>query len=320
MIGARRFAQFFGFAVISIPLLLTGCAAVRNNDAPYTVVLDGLDEPHGLSLSANGTLCVAEAGRAPADQAAGDQPATLFADTGAVTCLDAAGQRKRVISALPHTLYSANGISVGPAAVAEMDGSLYVLTGEGYEDASRKLLHIGDAGQPEKVADFLAFAAGGQPLSYIQPASIAANPYAMIPDPVAHRFLVTDGASGQVMAAGLDGKISIYSPVGGHEVLTGIARGPDELIYVASFSQLPHEAGKGSIVRIHPNGASEVALGGLTTPIALAFDRDKRLYVLEFVKADPGQDPYRGKTGRLLRFAPAGGGWGSDQVLMEGIP
>jgi hypothetical protein len=138
-----------------------------------------------------------------------------------------------VIENLPYVLYTESGVSVGPTGVAEMDGTLYLLTGEGYGDLSRKLLQLGTYGPPQVVADFPKFAAQGKPLEYISPSSIEANPYAIIPDPANRRFLVTDGGSGQVLSAGLDGEIGVFSPTEDHPVVTGIAWGPDGLAYFA---------------------------------------------------------------------------------------
>jgi hypothetical protein len=306
-------------ALTGLLFLLAGCTQIA--EPTYTIILDKLDEPRGLWLAADGALCVAEAGGLAAGQTLGaEQPTTAHAETGALTCLEANGQRRRLVEHLPYVLYSASGVSVGPTDVAEMDGALYLLTGEGYGELSRTLLRLEPGKSPHIVANFLKFAAAGKPLEYIQPASIAVNPYALIPDPANHRFLVSDGASGQVLAAGLDGKIEVYSPVEGHEVLTGLAWGPDGLPYVASFSQLPHQAGAGAILRLQPNGTAEVVLDNLTTPIDLAFDKAGRLYVLEFIFADTSGDPYREKTGRLLRFTRQGDGWTAAQVLVEKLP
>ncbi len=308
-------------AVVGLLFLLPGCTPTQTAEPTYKVILDKLDDPRGLWLRADGTLCVAEAGGLAEGQEVGEKALTLLADTGALTCLDTAGQRERIVEHLPHVLYSGSGESIGPTDVAELDGAFYLLTGEGFEDLSRKLLRLRTSEPPAVVADFLKFAAKDEPLAYVKPASVAANPYAMIPDPANRRFLVTDGASGQVLAAGLDGQIEVYSPLKeGHEVLTGITWGPDGLPYVASFSQLPHAAGQGAIVRLQPNGTAETVLAGLTTPIDLAFDPAGRLYVLEFIYATSTGDPYRNKTGRLLRFVRQGNRWAAGQVLVEDIP
>jgi hypothetical protein len=142
----------------------------------------------------------------------------------------------------------------------------------------------------------------------------------MIPDAANGRFLVTDGATGHVLAAGLDGDIQVFSDVTGHEVLTGIAWGPDGLVYVASFSQLPHATGVGAILQLHTDGSFVVAADNLTAPIDLAFDMARRMYVLEFIDGTETGDPYRGKTGRLLRLEPEGDGWASGQVLVQDLP
>ncbi len=106
----------------------------------------------------------------------------------------------------------------------------------------------------------------------------------------------------------------------GHEVLTGIARGPDGLVYVTSFSELPHAAGDGSVLRLHADGSFAVAAENLTTPIDLAFDAAGSLFVLEFIDGTETGDPYRGKTGRLLRLEPKGEGWVAGRAVVERLP
>lgn len=286
----------------------------------YTPVIDGLNDPRGLWLQQDGTLCVAEAGRLAEGQEVAEGPTANRADTGSVTCVDAGGRRQRIIDRLPFVLYNVTGVTTGPADLAEMDGDLYLLTGESEGMLARKLLRLtGSGNAPEVVADFLAFAEAAEP-DFFDEITVFSNPYSMIPDPEQRRFLVTDGATGQVLAAGLDGRIQVFSEVEGHEVLTGIVRGPDGAPYVTSFSQLPHATGDGALLRLHPDGTFDVAVDGLTTPIDVAFDSQGRLYVLEFIDGIETDDPYQGKTGRLLRFAPASDGWRDAQVLVERLP
>jgi hypothetical protein len=235
--------------------------------------------------------------------------------------VDTAGARERIIEQLPYVLYNVTGVTTGPADVAEMDGNLYLLTGEGEGDLARSLLRVTDQpSSPEKVADFLAFAVETTEPDFLDDVDVIANPFAMIPDPGSRRLLVTDGATGHVLAVGLNGDIELFADVPGHEVLTGIARGPDGLVYVASFSQLPHAEGEGAVLALHSDGSFDVAVDELTTPIDLAFDSQGRMYVLEFIDDTESSDPYRGRTGRLIRLEPQGERWSGRHVLVRSIP
>jgi hypothetical protein len=307
--------------IVGILLLLAGCAFKSSALGPtYEVVLDDLSEPRGLWLRADGTLCVAEAGGLAAGQEVGQRPATLQANTGALTCLNSEGQREQIARNLPYVLYTGDGVSVGPTDVAEIDGLLYLLTGEGYGRLSRRLLRVGKGEPRQTVANFEHIPGHDVSEDYFNPTAAASNPYAMVPDPANQRFLVTDGATGRVLAAGLDGRIRVYSVAKGHEVLTGIAWGPDGLLYVASFSQLPHRAGAGAILSVQPDGTAAVVLSNLTMPIDLAFDKLGHLYVLEFADGAGSSGPYRNTKGRLLRFVRQGYGWAAGQVLVEALP
>ena len=300
-------------------LLFGGCALTEM--AGYQVVLDDLDEPRGLLWRADGTLCVAETGHPSASREEIPPGTDNASATGALTCVDSDGAGQRLAEGLPYLLNGSDGTSVGATDVAELDGQLYLLLAEGRASLSRTILHVTDAQTPPQVvADFLAYVADPLTLDYNKATFVKLNPFAMIADADGRRFLVTDGATGQVFSASVNGAISLFSQVEGHDVLTGIAWGPDRLAYVASFSRLPHIEGSGSIVRLRRDGSSKTILKGLTAPIDLAFDSDGRLYVLEFMSGADGEHPYRGKLGRLLRFRPQGDGWGEPQVLITGLP
>lgn len=306
------------WSALALALVLLGACGA--SDSGYQVVVDGLNHPRGLLLRADGTLCVAEAGRLAVGQEPKPGPTSNLAATGAVTCVDPAGRRTAVVEGLPFVFYNVTGVTTGPADLVEMEGDLFLLTGEGHVDPARSILKISAAPvPPEVVADLLAFATETAVPDFFDEIDILSNPYAMVSDPPDRRFLVTDGATGQIMAAGLDGRIRIFSQVAGHEVLTGITWGPDGL-YVASFSQLPHADGTGAILRFDPDGSFEVAIDDVTTPIDLAFDTKGRLYVLEFVSAAESDPPYPAGTGRLLRFDRRDDGWSQGLVLVGGLP
>lgn len=310
-------ARRIGWALAT--LLVVG--ACGSGDSGFEVVLDGLNEPRGLWVLDDGTLCVAEAGRLAKGQQVREGPTANLANTGSVSCVDTEGARERIIEQLPYVFYNATGVTTGPADVVEMNGELYLLTGEGQGDLARKLLKISEpATPPEVMADLLAFATETVQPDFFDEVDIISNPFAMIPDPPNERVLVTDGATGQVLAVELDGDVEVFSDVAGYEVLTGIVRGLDGLVYVTSFSELPHAEGDGAVLRLHPDGSSDVAAQNLTTPIDLAFDTSGRLYVLEFLEASETGDPYRGTTGRLIRLEVEGDGWIESRVLVEGLP
>ena len=307
-----------GLGEAMLIVILTACASSTSG---YSVVLDELNDPRGMTLLADGTLCVAEAGHLEQGAVIRPGPTTNRARTGSLTCMVGEGDRQRLVERLPHVRYNADGITVGPTDVAEIHEQLYLLTGEGIGAFSRSVLRIDGAGSRAIViADFLAYAERTAVPDFFDEINIITNPFAMIADPQNDRFLITDGATGEVYSASLDGEIRVYSQVEGHAVLTGIAWGPDGFPYVASFSELPHEQGAGSIIRLGPEGEVTVALGELTTPIDLAFDLAGRLYVLEFVSAGEPGHPYQDRTGRLLRFDRLEEGWGSSLLILEGLP
>jgi hypothetical protein len=296
-------------------------AACQSADSHYDVVLDGLNEPRGLTILADGTLCVAEAGSLSDGQTVRQGPTANRSDTGSVTCVDPLGNHRRIAEGFPYVFYNVTGVTTGPADVAEVNEELFLLTGEGEGNLARSLVRLAEPGYvPEQVADFLTFAEENAEVNFFDEVTIFSNPFSMLPDPDHSRVLVTDGATGHVLAAGLDGEIRVFSDVEGHEVLTGIARGPDDTAYVTSFSQLPHFEGDGSVLRLHPDGSSAVAAADLTAPIDLAFDSQGRMYVLEFIDGTQSSDPYRDKVGRLLRLEPDARQWTDPKVLVESIP
>lgn len=116
---------------MSVLIVLLVAGACRSGTSEHDIVLDGLNEPRGLSILTNGSLCVAEAGRLAEGQVVREGPTANLADTGSVSCVDTAGARKLIIEQLPHVYYNVTGVSSGPTDVAAMDGDLYLLTGEG---------------------------------------------------------------------------------------------------------------------------------------------------------------------------------------------
>lgn len=264
---------------------------------PFAV---GLSEPRGMALDAAGNLIVAETGAF--DPASGDLPVTSNHRSGvARVALD--GRVTPMLHGLPAVHYRGSGIDVGVADVAVIDGTLYLLTGEGDDRLSRAVLRVPADGRPELVASILNFAMAGSPLGQMMGASaIAANPYAMVAAPDGSALYVADGAAGRVLRVGLDGSIRVFAALPKLDPLTGLAFGPDGRLYFADFGPLPHVPGSGTIWAADPSGQLSVAASGLTMPIDVAFDRAGTLYVLEFGDSRAPGGPYAPDSGRLQRI------------------
>ena len=221
-----------------------------------------------MALEADGSLLVAEAGVVgPADE---DTPVEINT-SGRVLRITPARQIEVLADGLPFTHDAASGTDVGPADVALLQSERFLLTREGHAPLSRLLLRLTPGAPPQQVVSVLNFAMRDILLAkMVGGAGVQANPFAMAATPQGGAFFLSDGASGRVLRACLDGAITVFAEVPGMPPLTGMAFGPDGRLYVAVFSVLPHTPGTGA------------------------------LYVLEFGDGRSPREPYAAGAGRLL--------------------
>ena len=287
------------------------------NDAPAEVsVIESLSQPRGLSI-AGSTVCVAEAGAIGPEGSSRQRAGQVEAETGRVVCASLAdGGVVPVLEDLPFVYYPEAAVTSGAADVI-MDGDdIHVLVGESFGGLSRMIVSVTEDGVLE-VADLLTFAeanatAGG---------GLRSNPFSFVMTADGTGFFVADAATGTVLLVGRNGVVQTFSAVPGHEVLTGTAMGPDGDLYVASFGQLPHPQGTGSVVAIDFNGDHRVVVDDLTMVIDVGFAPSGDLLILEYAtaSADPGgTDAYRDDSGRLLHV-PSLPADSSPRVLLEDL-
>lgn len=308
-----------GLAVAALAVT-GGSSSVASDSTPpgVSTVISELNEPRGLLVTGDGSICVAEAGFV--DEVTTDVATIGRIDTttGSISCRRPDGAVETLIDGLAYVKYPTSGVSTGPADVAELDGRILVLVGESFGPGSRTLSEVqADGDGLTVVADLLAFAHEQYP-DALTDGLVLSNPFAMLYQDEYRRFLITDGATGHVVSAGLDGSVEVFSRVEGHHVLTGIASEPGGAVHVASFSPLPHPEGAGSILRLDVDGRAVPVVEGLTMPIDLAFDREGRMLVLEFAGGSE-DDPYGGTPGSLLRLSRTAGGWSPPEVLIDGL-
>ncbi len=298
---------------LRILLCLAGLLAILGTcgDSPHPFV-SGLNQPRGLIFDPSGNLYVAEAGSA-------DGPDAPSADTnhsGRILRITPQGQATPILESLPFTHYPLTG-DVGVSDVVWLDGALYALTGEGYDDElSRRVLRILPDGSPQVVGNILNFVLGSMPAQELSMGvGIASNPYAMVAAPDGRALFVSDGASGRILRVTLDGTIRIFAELPHMPPLTGLAFGPDGKLYFAMFSKLPHTPGSGQIWAADSFGALVLVAQELTMPIDLTFDSAGALYILEFGDGGHADRNYVSGGGRLLRIIDGG----TPTVVLEGI-
>lgn len=292
-------------------LLATGCPT----DAPTAVEeISRLSQPRGLDASGD-ELCFVEAGAIPAEGPTRSQLGQLEADTGSVTCRTSGGEPRPIAEDLPFVYYPDADVTSGAADVLIEGPQRYVLVGEAFGPNARKILAVGPDGVTV-VADLLA-AAEARPDD--GSGAVASNPWSFVRTPDQTGFYVSEAAAGIVLEAGLDGEVSTFATAPGHEVLTGMAWGPDERLYVASFGQLPHPEGSGTVVAIDATGQAVDVVTGLTMVIDVAFAEGGGMLILEYSTPEDeptGSAAYRDRAGRLLYVAEPGD---SPVLLLESL-
>lgn len=289
----RGVSRSLGATLVAV-VTLAGCGT----ETPSSILLDGLSQPRGIGVDGE-TICVAEAGSMPSESPSGERPGQVEADTGRLLCSDNGKSFETVLLGLPFVYYPDAAVTSGAADVVFDEAATYALIGESYGKLSRSVVRVTERG-PEIVADLLEFAERRAPAD---DDGIRSNPWSMVSDRRSEGFLVADAATGQVLSARLDGGIDLFAAVPGHEVLTGMAWGPDGMLYVGSFGQLPHPNGSGAVVAIGEDGSSRTVVEGLTMVIDVGFDRNGGMFILEYsVPPDEpqGVDAYRDDRGRLL--------------------
>ena len=287
--------------VLLVIPLLSSCAT-RSIAEPFVT---GLNQPRGMAFDGAGNLFVAEAGALAPGAPSNVSP--QINHSSRVVRIAPNRQMNNVVDNLPYTNYVEAG-DTGAADVAFINGTLYVLTGEGYDDQlSRMVLRVQPGAPPQPVANLRRFAEGTVPMAeQMISAGPPSNPYAMAAMPDGSALYVADGASGRVLRVTPDGRIRIAAELPNQPPMTGMAFGPDGKLYVTMFSRRPHTPGSGEIWTIASDDQLAISMKDLTMPIAVRFDAAGAMYVLEFSDGRQPSNPYAPNAGRLLRIGHDG--------------
>ena len=265
----------------------------------------GLNQPRGMAFDDAGNLYVAEAGAAEPGADEWVSPSTNHSSR--VLRISSGREVTTVLDGLPFTQYEIAG-DVGATDVQVLGDTVYVLTGEGYDDQlSRAVLRVSPGEPPQRIANLLTFAFATTPAAeQLASGAVPSNPYAMAVAPDKEVLYITDGASGSVLSVTLDGITRGFATLPNMPPLTGLTFGPEGQLYVAMLGALPLARGSGAIWVADGHGHLSLAAAELTLPIDVVFDAEGAMYVLEFSDVLQPTKPYTAGTGRLLRIAKDG--------------
>ncbi len=233
------------------------------------VIAEGLDNPRHLTIDADGTVWVAEAG------AAGEACVTVgegeeefqacYGMTGSVTN----AMTGEVLVELPSVSDPSGAFASGPHDVAVTDsGEVYVVMGENFlpaemtpegipAEAFGMLLHVAEDGTWEVAADLMAYEAENNPAAETETVTdgqpeIHSNPYGVTA--VGETLYVADAGANAILKVEADGTITTFGvldpievptfdeegqPTGetrmAQPVPTDVAEGPDGAFYVTTL-------------------------------------------------------------------------------------
>lgn len=309
------------------------------------VVADGLDNPRGLLIDADGAVWVTEAGGVPPDDASPCLPGpegneVCYGTSGAITRVDGDSQ-ERVISGLRSIAERSGMNATGPHDLAmTTDGSIYVAFGLGADPSVRAENEAGgpeqlgrlfsvdpDSGELTEVADIAGFEASDNPDGGV----VDSNPYSLAAlDDGA--LAVTDAGGNSLLQVAADGTITPLAvfadrPVEGPDgsevpmnaVPTGLAVGAEGQYYVGQLTGFPFPVGGANVYTVAAGGAEpSVFAEGFTNVIDVAVAPNGDLYVLEFnsggmLSIDPA-DPST-LAGELIRV----GTDGTTETVVSGL-
>ncbi len=264
---------------ISLGVVVGLATAAALGAFPSPVVVEGLAAPRGLTPTDDGGLLIAEVGAGRLLEMTPDGDISVIAD------------------GLPFTLISGPGnkYPAGPSSVIARDGQYFYVVGGYIEQGFSELYRLEPGRTPEPIT--------GQEIANRFGSNAVTNPYDLVPAS-GGGFLVSDSGINAILHISEDGEISEYldfptrenpQPTEGppeyQVVPTGLARGPDDAVYVASLTGFPYPQGAAQIYRIEDvtaddettvDGQFTVFADGFSAATDLVFDEDGSLLVTEY--------------------------------------
>ena len=281
MPSGRTFSAAGVIGLLALFLIYLWLSAINMPSAP---ILTGLKSPRGLAVFDRGQLLVSEV------------------LGGRLLQTDLNGEVKEVAAGLPATFGGPSGdYPIGVSSAVWHEQAYYYVVGEPHHGGGvsriqdfSTLYRLEPGGEPERLAG------GIGPFGFST--TRITNPYDLAIAPNGG-FFVSDAGVNSVLYVSESGDIFDYmvfpkrdvqGPAGLIEieaVPTGIALGPDDALYVATFTGHPYPKGEARVYRLvdangdgdaMDPGEAEVFAQGFSVATDLVFDENGGLLVTEF--------------------------------------
>jgi hypothetical protein len=235
-----------------------------------------------------------------------------------------------VVNNLPSSQNSL-GDRLGVADIEFMENSLYALLAgggcsHGHADYPASIIKINNDGSWSVVADLSQWQ---QNHPVAQPEADDFEPdgswYSLIK--AKENLYAIEPNHGEMVKLSHKGKLSRvidFSASYGHIVPTAVAYNGN--FFVGNLNTFPTVAGSSNIYKVTPGGQSSIWAKGFSTVLGVAFDKQKKLYVLETSSVDGFPTPYTGRVVKVNHngnkevvvdslFFPTGMTFGPDGAL-----